>query len=106
MAEQTPFIHSGTFSRDEDAALSEANGSVIRMSWIIRSAGQLWLAHHRYLMQQGYGALDATRYLIEQTKNKSQPQQTQPPSFVPPQPAPMPSPFQAQPPMKVAANGR
>ena len=54
------------------------------MSRIVRSALDLWLAQHRWLMQQGFSPLDATKYLLE--AKAAQPQAA---------PQPFPSPFQA-----------
>jgi hypothetical protein len=80
-----PFIVSGTVSPEANTALNEASGSgIIAMSRIVRSALDLWLAQHRWLMQQGFSPLDATKYLLEAKAAQSQ---AAPPQF--------PSPFQA-----------
>ena len=95
-----PLIFASAFSQEAGTALNEASGSgLIPMSRILRSAVDLWRANHRWLMQQGFSALEATRYLLNQTEGKAQPPaQPQPPSFVPP-PSPMPSPFAPSQPM-------
>ena len=86
-----PLIFASAFSQEAGAALNVASADgLIQMSRILRSAVDLWRAHHQHLMLQGHGALDATNFLLRQTEAKHA--QTQ----VPPQPAP--SPF-APPPM-------
>jgi hypothetical protein len=98
---EPPFVFTVQFSPEAGTGLGAARGRAkrIHISDIVRSAVDLWLANHRWMMQQGYSALDATDYLIAHTEAK----QAQPPA--PPQPAPMPSPF-AQMPMNGTANGR
>jgi len=92
-----PFIVSGTVSSEANTALNEASASgIIAMSRIVRSALDLWLAQHRWLMQQGFSPLDATKYLLEAKSAQPQPP-VAPPSF--------PSPFQI-PVNGVAANAR
>jgi hypothetical protein len=87
--EQYPFILSGAFSQEAGAAFSEASANgLISTSRILRSAGSLWLAHHRALVQQGFSPLNATDYLLKQTEAKQPPAQPQP-SFVPPMPSPI-----------------
>jgi hypothetical protein len=99
-----PLIFASAFSQEQGAALNEASASgLVQMSRILRSAVDLWRAHHAWLRSQGYSALTATEYLLKQTEVK-QGQAQPPPSFAPP---PSPSPFQAAPiNEKVAVNGR
>jgi hypothetical protein len=93
-----PLIFASAYSQDAGTALSEASANgLVPTSRILRSALALWQAHHRALVQQGFGPLNATDYLLKQTE--ARPGQ----SPAPAQPAPMQSPFQT--PM-VAANGR
>src|SRR5215831_3692566 len=101
-----PLIFASAYSQEAGTALNEASGSgLIPMSRILRSSVDLWRANHRWLMQQGFSALEATRYLLNQTEGKAQPSAPpQPQAGLVPPPSPMQSPFQA--PMKVAANGR
>jgi hypothetical protein len=84
-----PFVFASAFSAEASTALNEASGSgIVPMSRILRSAVDLWRANHRWLMQQGYSSLEATRRLLDQTEKPAQAQ---------PQPqAPFPSPL-AQP---------
>jgi hypothetical protein len=98
---EPPFVFTVQFSPEAGTALGVARGRAkrIHISDIVRSAVDLWLANHRWMMQQGYSALDATDYLIAH----GEAEQAQPQPM--PQPAPMPSPF-GQAPMGVAANGR
>jgi hypothetical protein len=100
-----PFVFASAFSQEASTALNEASGGgIVPMSRILRSAVDLWRANHRWLVQQGYSSLEATRRLLDQTEKPAQAQSQPQPAFAP-QPAPMQSPF-AQEPMKVAANGR
>ena len=81
-----PFIVSGTVSPEANTGLNEASASgMIATSRIVRSAVNSWLAQHRWLMQQGFSALDATKYLLEAKPAQPQPQA----------PSGFPSPFQA-----------
>jgi hypothetical protein len=93
-----PLIFASAYSQEAGDGFSVAGGDgIIRTSEMLRSAGDMWLAQHRWLMAQGYPPLEATRHLIDQTKKLAQPQaQAQP---VPP---PFPSPPFAQQP---AVNG-
>jgi hypothetical protein len=95
-----PLIFASAYSQQTGTALNEASASgIIATSRILRSALDLWLAQHRWLMQQGFSPLDATKYLLEAKSAQLQPQATVLSSF--------PSPFVQQPPMNgVAANGR
>jgi hypothetical protein len=82
-----PLIFASAYSQEAGTALNEASASgLIATSRILRSALDLWLAQHRWLTQQGFSPLDATKYLLE---NKPAPQQAQA------APQPFPSPFQA-----------
>jgi hypothetical protein len=80
-----PLIFASAYSQATGTALSEASaGGLIATSRILRSALDLWLAQHRWLTKQGFSALDATKYLLENKPAQSQAQ-----------PQPFPSPFQA-----------
>jgi len=94
---EPPFVFTVQFSPEAGTALGVARANRIRNSDIIRSALDLWLRHHQWLMGQGHTALSATDYLLAQTEAK--------PAQPMPQPAPMPSPF-AQMPINGPANGR
>ena len=97
--EQYPFIFSGAFSQEASDGFSVASSNnKIRMSRILRSAGDMWLIWHRALTARGYSPLDATEYLLNQTETK----QVQPPAQ--PQPAPPPFP-QMQSPFAPPMNG-
>jgi hypothetical protein len=83
-----PLIFASAYAQETGAALNEASANgIITTSRILRSALDLWLAQHRWLTQQGFSSLDATKYLLE--AKPAQPQ-TRPPFPAPP---PMPSPF-------------
>jgi hypothetical protein len=99
-----PLIFASAFSQEAGTALNEASGGgIVQMSRILRSAVDLWRANHRWLMQQGYPPLEATRRLLDQTEKPAPVQAHQPqPTFVP---QPMQSPF-APMPMNGTANVR
>jgi hypothetical protein len=88
-----PFVFASAFSAEASTALNEASGSgIVPMSRILRSAVDLWRANHRWLMQQGYSSLEATRRLLDQTDKPAQAQpqaqpsgQPFPPPFAEPQ---------------------
>lgn len=84
-----PFVFASAFSQEASTALNEASGSgIVPMSRLLRSAVDLWCANHRWLREQGYSSLEATRRLLDQTEK---PTTAQPQA----QPQPFPSPFQA-----------
>jgi hypothetical protein len=91
-----PFVFSGAFSKEAAEGFSQAGANgIVPISRIMRSAAALWLAHHKWLLSQGYNALTATDHLLKQTEGQM-PAPPQPqPSFAP---QPAPSPF-AQPPI-------
>jgi len=90
-----PYVFSGAFTREAAEGFSQAGANgIVPISRIIRSAADLWLAHHKWLLSQGYNALTATEHLLKQTETK-QAQPPAPPNLAP-QPAPQ-SPFQAPP---------
>jgi hypothetical protein len=93
-----PLIFSSAFSEQAGAELNAAAAGAFSLSRIIRSGCELWRAHHRALVAQGFSPLHATKYLLDQTETK----QAQPPAQPQPQPSfapqPAPSPF-AQAPM-------
>ena len=88
-----PFIFSGAVSQETGAALGVARANRIKISDIVRSALDMWLANHRWLMGQGYDALHATDYLLKQTETK----QAQPQPSAPPFPSPFQAPVNGQP---------
>jgi hypothetical protein len=78
-----PLIFASAYAQEAGTALSEASaGGLIATSRILRSALDVWLAQHRWLRQQGFSALDATKFLLE--NKTAQPMPAPMPPFAPP----------------------